>query len=140
MAQTVDPAARSVVRPNVSHINEAIDIASGVKNYLACVNATEESADSNGLDPDDLAIVVKDDGDQFNLGIVVRIISSAGPQNWFPWDSVTMSWSCRSRSIKTWNVEALSGRGLSYHSQDCFGDLIVLRFGPIPDTYLQRLR
>ena len=89
------------------------------------------------LKPGDLAIVVKDCSDQLNLGVVVRILSDIGLSWWSEWDAVQNEWE-PFRRLQTSYVEALSTRGLSYHSDDCDGDLVVRRFGKIPTSYLRR--
>ena len=89
------------------------------------------------LKPGDLAIVVKDGSDQLNLGVVVRILSDIGFSWWSRWDTEKNEWGSSAR-LKTSYVEALSTRGLSYHSDGCDGDLVVRRFGEIPTSYLRR--
>lgn len=96
-----------------------------------------ERVRSKKLRPGDLAIVVKDGSDQINLGVVVRILSDMGLSWWSEWDAVQNEWQA-SRRLPTSYVEALSTRGLSYHSDDCDGDLVLLRFGDIPTSYLRR--
>jgi len=97
-----------------------------------------ETARSQRPKPGDLAIVVKDDSDQLNLGVIVRVLRDIGFNRWSQWDAKRNKWGPY-RPLKTSYVEAISTRGLSYHSADCDGDLVVRRFGRIPTSYLRRV-
>lgn len=67
----------------------------------------------------------------------LRILSDIGLSWWSEWDAEQNEWESF-RRLQTSYVEALSTRGLSYHSDDCDGDLVVRRFGDIPTSYLRR--
>jgi hypothetical protein len=111
---------------------------SGTTGYDANTIVTEPECDvDQRLKPGNLAIVVKDGSDQLNLGVVVRILSDVGLSWWSEWDAAQNEWQPY-RRLPTSYVEALSARGLSYHSDDCDGDLVVRRFGEIPTAYLRR--
>jgi hypothetical protein len=111
---------------------------SGTTAYNATTIVTEPEYEvDQRLEPGDLAIVVKDGSDQLNLGVVVRILSDIGLSWWSEWDAVKNEWQ-PFRRLPTSYVEALSMRGLSYHRDDCDGDLVVRRSGNIPTSYLRR--
>ena len=85
----------------------------------------------------DLAIIVKDEGLQENLGITVQIVGLAGYVNWYPF-SERLKRSCkRPRRMYSWNVVSLSSKGICYRNY--YGDLYYRIEGRIPDAYLQRL-
>ena len=84
----------------------------------------------------DLAIVVKDDGLQENLGITVQIVSQAGYYWCYPYSKRLKRNYKRSRRLYSWNVVALSNVGICYSSN---GELEFCREGWFPDAYLQRL-
>jgi hypothetical protein len=74
----------------------------------------------------DLAITVNCKLPQ-NLGNIVRVISSAGFDEWQGFDEL----------IYTWNVEvATEGGQLFYEGEE---GLVALKQGPVPDKYLRRL-
>jgi hypothetical protein len=98
----------------------------------------QEPAITQRPKPGELAIVVKDDSDQLNLGVIVRVLKDIGFNRWSQWDAKRNKWGPY-RPLKTSYVEAISTRGLSYHSDDCDGDLVVCRFGKIPTSYLRRV-
>lgn len=85
----------------------------------------------------DLAIIVIDEALQENLGITVQIVGHAGYVNWYPY-SKRLKRSCkRPRRLYSWNVVALSSKGICYRNY--YGDLYYRVEGSIPDAYLQRL-
>lgn len=85
----------------------------------------------------DLAIIVKDDGLQENLGITVQIVGQAGYIAWYPYSlSLKRSYK-RPRRLYSWSVVALSSRGICYrNSKD---ELFFSCAGEVPDSCLQRL-
>jgi len=85
----------------------------------------------------DLAVIVKDEGLQENLGITVQIVSCAGYVNWYPFSERLKRSYKRPRRLYSWNVVALSSKGICYRNY--YGDLYYLVEGSIPDAYLQRL-
>ena len=105
---------------------------------LSTRHAERETTRIQWPEPGELAIVVKDDSDQLNLGLIVRVLDDLGFSGWFQWNAKTKRWGpcCY---LKTSYVEAISTRGLSYHSGDCDGDLVVRRVGTIPTSYLCRI-
>jgi hypothetical protein len=117
-----------------------VDPATGLNEPSSKVEDPKTRKYSKVLRKGDLAIVVKDDSDQLNLGVVVQILHVVGQQFWWPWDSTNKRWADRSRLMKTVYVEALSARGLSYHSYQCNGDLVLQRFGSIPAAHLKKIR
>jgi hypothetical protein len=85
----------------------------------------------------DLAIIVIDEALQENLGITVQIVGLAGYIAWYPY-SKRLKRSCkRPRRLYSWNVVALSSKGICYRNY--YGDLYYRGEGDIPDAYLQRL-
>ena len=85
----------------------------------------------------DLAIIVKDEGLQENLGITVQIVGLAGYVNWYPFSERLKRSYKRPRRLYSWNVVALSSKGICYRNY--YGDLYYRVEGRIPDAYLQRL-
>ena len=85
----------------------------------------------------DLAIIVKDDGFQENLGITVQIIRQAGCIGWYPYSKRLKRSFKRPRRLYTWEVIALSHQGICY--RDCNDELFFSRDGQIPDEALQPL-
>jgi hypothetical protein len=85
----------------------------------------------------DLAIIVIDEALQENLGITVQVVSQAGYLDWYPY-SKCLKRSCK-RPIRlySWNVVALSSKGICYRNY--YGDLYYRVEGQFPDAYLQRL-
>ena len=85
----------------------------------------------------DLAIIVKDEALQENLGITVQIVGLAGYMAWYPY-SQRLKRSCK-RPIRlySWNVVVLSSKGICYRNY--YGDLYYRSEGEFPDAYLQRL-
>jgi len=86
----------------------------------------------------DLAIIVNDDLLQENLGVIVRIISSAGLKGWYPYSKRLKRWSKRSKTLFTWNVVALSSLGICYNSTED-DSLYYLLSGRWPDADLRPL-
>lgn len=85
----------------------------------------------------DLAIVVHDDALQENLGLIVRVISSAGMKNWYPYSKRLKRWHKRAKPLFSWHVESLSSRGICYSDRDdC---LFYCHSGEIPDVDLRPL-
>jgi hypothetical protein len=84
----------------------------------------------------DLAIIVRDDGLQENLGITVQIVGHAGYVWCFPYSKRLKRNYKRSRRLYSWNVVALSSVGICYSSN---GELEYRSEGWFPDAYLQRL-
>ena len=85
----------------------------------------------------DLAIIVKDEALQENLGITVQIVGCAGYVRWYPY-SERLKRSCkRPRRMYSWSVVALSSAGICYRNY--YGDLYYCAEGEVPDAYLQRL-
>ena len=84
----------------------------------------------------DLAIIVKDDGLQENLGITVQILGHRGYVWCYPYSKRLKRNYKRSRRLYSWNVVALSSTGICYSSD---GELEFRREGWFPDAYLQRL-
>jgi hypothetical protein len=84
----------------------------------------------------DLAIIVRDDGLQENLGITVQILGHRGYVWCFPYSKRLKRNYKRSRRLYSWNVVALSNVGICYSSN---GELEFCREGWFPDAYLQRL-
>ena len=84
----------------------------------------------------DLAIIVRDDGLQENLGITVQILGHRGYVWCFPYSKRLKRNYKRSRRLYSWNVVALSSVGICYSSN---GELEFCREGWFPDAYLQRL-
>jgi hypothetical protein len=105
---------------------------------LSATLSKHETARSQRPKPGDLAIVVKDDSDKHKLGVIVRVLRDIGFNRWSQWDAKRNKWGPY-RPLKTSYVEAISTRGLSYHSAACDGDLVVRRFGRIPTSYLRRV-
>ena len=86
---------------------------------------------------EDLAIIVINEGLPENLGITVQIVGCAGYVNWYPY-SKRLKRSCkRPRHLYSWNVAALSSKGICYHNH--YDDLSYRGEGKVPDFYLQRL-
>jgi len=85
----------------------------------------------------DLAIIVKDEGLQENLGISVQIVGLAGYVNWYPFSERLKRSYKRPRRLYSWNVVALSSKGICYRNY--YGDLYYRVEGQFPDAYLQRL-
>ena len=85
----------------------------------------------------DLAIIVRDDGLQENLGITVQIVGLAGYVNWYPFSERLKRSYKRPRRLYSWNVVALSSKGICYRNY--YGDLYYRVEGRLPDAYLQRL-
>jgi len=84
----------------------------------------------------DLAIIVRDDGLQENLGITVQIVGHAGYVWLYPYSKRLKRNYKRSRRFYSWNVVALSSTGICYSTN---GKLRYCREGWFPDAYLQRL-
>jgi len=84
----------------------------------------------------DLAIIVRDDGLQENLGITVQILGHRGYMWCYPYSKRLKRNYKRSRRLYSWNVVALSSVGICYSSN---GELEFCREGWFPDAYLQRL-
>ena len=84
----------------------------------------------------DLAIIVRDDGLQENLGITVQIVGYAGYVWLYPYSKLLKRNYKRSRRLYSWNVIALSSVGICYSSN---GELEFCFEGWFPDAYLQRL-
>ena len=84
----------------------------------------------------DLAIIVRDDGLQENLGITVQIVGIEGYVWLYPYSKRLKRNYKRSRRLYSWNVVALSSTGICYSS---YGKLEFRREGWFPDAYLQRL-
>jgi len=85
----------------------------------------------------DLAIIVRDDGLQENLGITVQIVGQAGYIRWYPYSIRLKRNYKRSRCMYSWSVVALSSRGICY--RNCLGELNYYQEGEIPDSYLMPL-
>ena len=85
----------------------------------------------------DLAIIVKDDGLQENLGITVQIIGLAGYVGWYPYSQRLKRSYKRPRRLYSWKVVALSSRGICY--RNCEDELFFSQVGNLPDACLQRL-
>jgi hypothetical protein len=85
----------------------------------------------------DLAIIVKDDSDLLNLGLVVRVLSYAGDRRWEIYDHQAKRWTGRMASLPSWYVQAVSGRGISFDRGN--GDLVLRKYAHIPDVYLKPL-
>jgi hypothetical protein len=85
----------------------------------------------------DLALIVKDEGLQENLGITVQIVGLAGYVNWYPYSERLKRSYKRPRRLYSWNVVALSSKGICYRNH--YGDLYYRGEGQVPDAYLQRL-
>jgi len=84
----------------------------------------------------DLAIIVRDDGLQENLGITVQIVGQAGYVWLYPYSKRLKRNYKRSRRLYSWNVVALSSTGICYSTN---GTLRFCSEGWFPDAYLQRL-
>jgi len=85
----------------------------------------------------DLAIIIKDDGLQENLGITVQIVAHAGYQNWYGYSLRLKRSYKRPRRLYSWSVVALSNQGICY--RDHKDELYFSREGDVPDYCLQRL-
>ena len=85
----------------------------------------------------DLAIIVKDDGLQENLGMTVQIVGCLGYRDWYPYSERLKRPYKRPRRLYSWSVVALSSTGICYRDQ--YGDLYYRQEGDFPDAYLQRL-
>ena len=85
----------------------------------------------------DLAIIVKDEGLQENLGITVQIVGHAGYVGWYLYSKRLKRDYKRPRRLYSWKVVALSSTGICYHNH--YGDLYYCRDGQVPDAYLQPL-
>ena len=85
----------------------------------------------------DLAIIVKDDGLQENLGITVQIIGLAGYVGWYPYSQRLKRSYKRPRRLYSWKVVALSSKGICY--RNCEDKLFFSQVGNLPDACLQRL-
>ena len=85
----------------------------------------------------DLAIIVKDDGLQENLGMTVQIVGCLGYRDWYPYSDRLKRPYKRPRRLYSWSVVALSSTGICYRYYD--GDLYYRQEGDFPDAYLQRL-
>ena len=87
----------------------------------------------------DLAIVVKDDCEKANLGLIVRILSNEGMCSWQMWSTKSNEWLDKMQRLQTWRVQSVSARGISYvfmlSDTPCQS-----RVGNIPDEYLRPLR
>lgn len=84
----------------------------------------------------DLAIVVKDDGLQENLGITVQIVGHRGYVWCYPYSKHLKRNYKRSRRLYSWDVIALSSVGICYNTDET---LHYCREGWFPDAYLQPL-
>ena len=84
----------------------------------------------------DLAIIVKDDGLQENLGLTVQIVGHAGYYWCYPYSKRLKRNHNRSRRLYSWSVVALSSTGICYSTN---GNLRYCHEGWFPDAYLQRL-
>lgn len=84
----------------------------------------------------DLAIIIRDDGLQENLGITVQIVGHAGYVWLYPYSKRLKRNYKRSRRLFSWNVVALSSTGICYSTN---GSLRYCHEGWFPDAYLQRL-
>ena len=80
----------------------------------------------------DLAIIVRDDGLQENLGITVQIVGIEGYVWLYPYSKRLKRNYKRSRRLYSWNVVALSNTGICYSSH---GELEFRREGWFPDAY-----
>lgn len=124
---------------NLDKIDHPEPHQSGARSHNSAPTLSKQkTAGSKRPKPGDLAIVVKDDSDQLNLGVIVRVLRDIGFNRWSQWDAKRNKWG-PFRPLKTSYVEAISTRGLSYHSDDCDGDLVVRKFGRIPTSYLRRV-
>ena len=85
----------------------------------------------------DLAIIVKDDGLQENLGITVQIIGLAGYVGWYPYSHRLKRSYKRPRRLYSWKVVALSSKGICYRNGE--DELFFSQVGNLPDACLQRL-
>ena len=85
----------------------------------------------------DLAIIVKDDGLQENLGITVQILGLAGYVGWYPYSHRLKRSYKRPRRLYSWKVVALSSRGICYRNGE--DELFFSKVGKVPDACLQRL-
>lgn len=85
----------------------------------------------------DLAIIVKDDGLQENLGITVQIVDRVGYITWYPYSLRLKRSYKRPRRLYSWSVVALSSRGICY--RDSNDELFFAHAGEVPDSCLQRL-
>lgn len=85
----------------------------------------------------DLAIIVIDEALQENLGITVQIVGCAGYVTWYPYSERLKRSYKRPRRLYSWNVVALSSKGICYRNH--YGDLYYRGEGDFPDAYLQRL-
>ena len=85
----------------------------------------------------DLAIIVKDDGLQENLGITVQILGLAGYVGWYPYSHRLKRSYKRPRRLYSWKVVALSSRGICYRNGE--DALFFSKVGKVPDACLQRL-
>jgi hypothetical protein len=85
----------------------------------------------------DLAIIVKDDGLQENLGITVQIIGLAGYLGWYPYSQRLKRSYKRPRRLYSWKVVALSSKGICYRNSE--DELFFSKVGNLPDVCLQRL-
>jgi len=85
----------------------------------------------------DLAIIVKDNGLQENLGITVQIVAHAGYMNWYGYSLRLKRSYKRPRRAYSWRVVALSNKGICYGNHK--GELYFSHEGDVPDYCLQRL-
>ena len=85
----------------------------------------------------DLAIIVKDDGLQENLGITVQILGLAGYVGWYPYSHRLKRSYKLPRRLYSWKVVALSSKGICYRNGE--DELFFSKVGKVPDACLQRL-
>lgn len=87
----------------------------------------------------DLAIVVRDNDQLENLGLLVRVVKAYGEVRWTVFNWKTKRYYKRKvETLFTWTVEVVSETGQIIYS-DTSGKLYGLRTGEIPDVCLRPL-
>ena len=83
----------------------------------------------------DLAVIVKDDGELENLGLIVRVEAGAGLVDWESYDHRQKRFTGEIVKLFSWHVTSLSDR-LYYSDVD---RVFTMQSGEIPDEYLRPL-
>jgi len=83
----------------------------------------------------DLAIIIKDDGDLENLGLIVKVEAKKGLVGWERYDHIQKRFTGEIVRLFTWHVTSLSGR-IYYSNAD---GLYTKQSGGIPDECLRPL-
>ena len=87
----------------------------------------------------DLAIVVRDNDQLENLGLLVRVVEAYGEMQWRVFNWKTKRYYKRKfETLFSWTVEVVSDTSQIIYSEES-GNLYGLRVGEVPDAYLRPL-